>query len=63
MKKMINILQRIGMHLRKKYIKLNSPELVTIADCYLAYQMGYETQVSNGHVVGFKKKKRYKSAP
>jgi len=44
--------------LRTGKITLKHPELVTVNDCNLAYQMGYEVQVCNGQVTGFRKRKK-----
>ncbi len=46
---------------RHQEMKLSNPEIVTVSDCLLANQMGYEVEVNNGIVSriskGRKKKK------
>lgn len=40
---------------KPKELKIQHPELLTISDCELAYQMGYRLEVSAGQFVGLKK--------
>lgn len=40
-----------------KYIPLRNPELVTVGDCILAMQMGYEVVIENGQVVSIRRVK------
>jgi hypothetical protein len=39
---------------KPKELKIERPELLTISDCLLAYQMGYRTDVAAGQFKGFK---------
>lgn len=40
--------------------KPKMPWPVTVNDCVLLWQMGYEVEVSNGHVISIRKKKKRK---
>jgi len=43
---------------KPKEIKINNPNLVTLSDCELAYQMGYKTEAAAGEFKSFKKESR-----
>jgi hypothetical protein len=40
---------------KPKELSINNPELVTISDCELAYQMGYKTEAADGEFKSFTK--------
>lgn len=42
---------------QRDQLQVRYPELVTVNDCQLAYQMGYNVHVRNGRVQMFTKRK------
>lgn len=43
---------------KPKKLNINNPNLVTISDCELAYQMGYKTEAAAGEFKSFMKEEK-----